>query len=269
MGYNLDSVHPWCWSRYTTRVAKEHGGVWSNRWQGVLPKWTLPEGQYLYLPYDVWEVLAEAIVEQGGLGVGLKPGNPEFLEHWGALSARLVCSGLYKAMHKLLFQKHTAWVANEVAWHKISKVPHMRCHPRPGALKRRDWWIMEKQVVNYVKQLVCAGTATPHRRKVLRIQGRSYGLARRWFVHWLLYMAFFRMQDTNRHFGDQSVLRWLNTILIALVRSPAVKAHRPTAKLLSSVLEKLETEELNPLYDMETMPLGDTEPQLRAQSFLR
>ncbi len=157
MGYNLDGVHPWCWSTYTTRVAKEHGGVWSNRWQGVLPKWTLPEGQYLNLPYDVWEVLAEAIVEQGGVSVAPKPGNADFLEHWGALPARLVCSGLYKAMHKLLFQKHTAWVANEVAWHKISKVPHMRCHPRPGALKRRDWWIMEKQVASLHHQVETEG----------------------------------------------------------------------------------------------------------------
>ena len=85
----------WPQSRQRSSVVLEHAHYESGQraWgcleqtggRASCQKWTLPEGQYSNLPYDVWEVLAEAIVEQGGVSVGPKPGNADFLEHWGAL----------------------------------------------------------------------------------------------------------------------------------------------------------------------------------------
>ena len=207
----------------------------------------------LELPDDVWEMVAEAIVNQGGLGTwpdqhhSKELASGEFpLQRYkesGALGARFVCRGLWRAVNKLLKRRYKLWLEMQKMWYGEDIGMHwwLQIEVKPPRLPMSMWWLAEMWIIEEVGIMARLEKMTPHQRKTAYSFDNKYKVMREHFTKNLALLGRHMkvgswIDGKPSLFGALSwdVLKWLNDLLYRILHCPRLEGHRTTLRVVKS-----------------------------------
>ena len=204
------------------------------------------------LPDDVWALIAEAIVDQGGLGtwpdqaccpeMASRMFPPQDYKASGALGARFVCRALWHALQKVMAERYKAWIEKQEMWFDHGYGMQWWIQTPTATLHPSSWWFAETWVVDELKTIARLEAMTPYRRKRAHSDPTRYASARKYFVKNLVLLAHHMMWDPKLDYTKigftalrnvpWEVLKWLNDLLYRLSKCPALEDCATTRNLV-------------------------------------